>query len=338
MRQALLDDSAAGTPRLTQVALMLMMAGLGFKLAAVPFHFYAPDVYEGTSNANAGLLAVAPKIAGSVALIRIIYYAFPVETTFAWQLPLILSLLTMTVGNVCALRQQNIRRLLAYSSIAHAGYMLIGFSVALAQRGSSDALAAEGLGAMVLYLSVYAVASAGTFAVLAALSDNDHEVDDICQLSGGAKSQPILAGCLALFMFSLSGLPPLAGFWGKLELLASALRTGLAESSATSFSSPWFVLVAIAAAVNAAIAAAYYLRIVATLYFQADTGTRGLDRRGGWGAHLAAVICAAAVVVVGLWPGRLASLTRQLSILSPTEVVAVDRLPGIVDEAINLSR
>ncbi len=132
-----LDRLGIETGTLIYLALVLIAAGLGFKMAAVPFHFYAPDVYQGATNANAGLLAIAPKIAGVLAFVRLLVLSFPEAATSAWQLSLILAIMTMTLGNVCALWQQNVRRLLAYSSIAHAGYLLIGLSVALAASEST---------------------------------------------------------------------------------------------------------------------------------------------------------------------------------------------------------
>ena len=132
------------------IGLVLVMSGLGFKIAAVPFHFYAPDVYQGTTNINAGLLAVVPKIAGILALIRLVMAILPADSALGWPLMWVLAIMTMTWGNVCALWQQDLRRLMAFSSIAHAGYMLIGFTVALVSAS------AGGIGATLLYLAVYA--------------------------------------------------------------------------------------------------------------------------------------------------------------------------------------
>ncbi len=197
------------------IALVLMFAGLGFKIAAVPFHFYAPDVYQATTNANAGLLAVVPKAAGVIALVRLAVAVSTATSDFAWQLALIVSILSMTLGNVCALWQRDLRRLLAYSSIAHAGYMLIGLAVGIA--AGERAIGYNGMGAMLFYLFVYSAASLGAFATLAYLSD-EREVSRLDELAGLTNRHPIAAALLAVFMFSLSGIPPLAGFWGKLGL------------------------------------------------------------------------------------------------------------------------
>ena len=308
--------SAAGQGDATVTALLplvlvLIFAGLGFKIAAVPFHFYAPDVYQGTSNANAGLLAVAPKIVGIVALTRVLVVAVGPTMSLGWQIALVLSLLTMTVGNVCALWQKNIRRLLAYSSIAHGGYMLIGLAVALAAT-DAPTTASDGLAATLFYLGVYVVASLGAFAALVYLSRTDRELNDISELAGLGRSCPLIGAAIAVFMFSLSGIPPLAGFWGKLALFTSALAMGLRPPTGVGEASGWFFVLAIVGVVNAAIAAAYYLRIVGVMYFQSS------DRKptpgGGPTAQLSALLCAVLVVAIGLWPARLAGLSRDAAL------------------------
>ena len=274
------------------VGMVLVVGGLGFKIAAVPFHFYAPDVYQGTTNMNAGLLAVVPKIAGIVALVRLVSTTLPADAAIGWQLALVLAVITMTVGNVCALWQRNIRRLLAYSSIAHAGYMLIGFAVGLA------APELGGIAAMLFYLAVYALASLGTFAALTYLSSRQHEVSDMSELSGLARAHPWIAGAIAVCMFSLAGIPPLAGFWGKLALFSGAIRLAIADAGSVS---TWFLLLAIVAALNAATAAAYYLRVIGTMYFRPASSTPPAE--GGPGALVAVTACIVLVIAVGVMPG-----------------------------------
>lgn len=263
---------------LAPIALILILSGLGFKMTAVPFHFYAPDVYQGATNANAGLLAVAPKIAGVIALIRLVVVAMPSVSEYAWQLTIVLAVLTMTLGNVCALWQQNIRRMMAYSSIAHAGYMLIGISVALGSSGSYG-----GVSATLFYLIVYGFASLGTFAALVSISSEEREISSLEELAGLGKSRPVVAAAIAVCMFSLAGIPPLAGFWGKLTLFSSSIR--LAIDPANKSLMLWFVLLAVGGAVNAAIAAAYYLRVVSVMYFQ--TSRVEIKMRGRNSASLA---------------------------------------------------
>jgi NADH-quinone oxidoreductase subunit N len=290
---------------LAPLALILLFAGLGFKLAIAPLQFYAPDVFQGTTNANAGLLAVAPKIAGTAAFIRLIVVAMPITAEFAWQLALVLAMLTMTIGNVCALWQRNVRRLMAYSSIAHGGYLLIGLAAAAASTVVGPPMSG-GMMAMLFYVLVYALATMGVFAALAYLGSSGREVNDVEELAGLARSQPMIAAAIALFMFSLAGLPPLAGFWGKLSLFTGAVQLALAPGSGLPL---WFAALAVVGALNAAIAAAYYLRVVAVMYFQ--FGTHLLPAAGGRSAWLATVTLALLVISAGLFPGRLMETARQ---------------------------
>src|SRR6185369_16942698 len=187
--------------------------------------------------------------------------------------------------------QRNIRRLMAYSSIAHGGYLLIVLATASAFATSAGGAYGGGVTAMLFYVLVYSLATMGTFAALAYLGSADRDVNLIDELAGVARSQPVVAGALAVFMFSLAGLPPLAGFWGKLSLFGSAVE--LATSGPTTLAR-WFALLAVVGALNAAIAAAYYLRIVSVMYFQ--SAARPVPAAGGVLARVAAVICALLVV------------------------------------------
>jgi NADH-quinone oxidoreductase subunit N len=301
IREALAAGALTDSPLapLLPLALVLIVAGLGFKLTIAPLQFYAPDVYQGTTNANAGLLAVAPKIAGVAAFLRLVVIAMPAAAEFAWQLALILALLTMTIGNVCALWQRNIRRLMAYSSIAHGGYLLIGLAAAAATNSAGGPSYGGGVTAMLFYVLVYALATMGTFAALAFLGSPGREVNDVDELAGLARSQPAVAGAIAVFMFSLAGVPPLAGFWGKFNLFGSAIQ--LATSGAAGLSL-WFTVLAVVAALNAAIAAAYYLRIVAVMYFQPTAHLA--QASGGPTARFAALACAGLVIAAGALPGQ----------------------------------
>ena len=305
------DGVAAGFATLGRVAFVLILAGLAFKIAAVPFHFYAPDVYQGTTYTNAGLLSVVPKAAGMVALVRIAVVAMPgaADPDYAWRVVLILSMLTMTFGNVVALWQENLRRLLAYSSIAHAGYMLVGLAVGLVPAGHR--VEWSGVGALLFYLCVYAVATIGTFAALEFLGRRDRQIEAVEELAGLGRTRPFLAVAIAVFMFSLAGIPPLAGFWGKLSLFGSALSVDAGNWSAGSLW-PWFVALAIVGMLNAAVAAAYYLRIVAVMYFRTPLAV--LRPRRGAGAWLAVTACALLTVLIGVYPGP---LLRESDTASP---------------------
>ncbi|MEX2121983.1 MAG: NADH-quinone oxidoreductase subunit N [Pirellulales bacterium] len=304
--EAALAAGGDGSGTLAAVALVLIFAGLGFKIAAVPFHFYAPDVYQATTHANAALLSVLPKIAGLVALVRVAAIAMPGSESVGWRLAFILAVATMTLGNVLALWQDNIRRLLAYSSIAHSGYMLLGLTVGLA-GGSGAARSLDGIGAMLFYLAVYSLATIGAFAVLTWLGTSHRQIDGVDELAGLARTHPGTAAGMAAFMFSLAGIPPLAGFWGKFTLFGSAL---VAEPPVSSVY-PWLIALAIVGALNAAIGAAYYLRIIGVMYFRAPIAVPRAE--GGWGAATAMLLCSVAVVAIGLYPGPLVGSSQRAS-------------------------
>jgi NADH-quinone oxidoreductase subunit N len=298
---------------LVPVAILLMFAGLAFRLTAVPFHFYAADVYQGTSNANAGLLSTLPKIAGLAALARILLAALPGWETLGWKVVLVVSVLTMTVGNVLALWQGNLRRLLAYSSIAHAGYLLIGVAVALAMRTTQTAVAAggflsgsaamNGLGIAIFYLAVYMIATLGSFAALIYLSRGDQQVSTLTDISGLNRTNPVVALIIAVFMFSLAGIPPLAGFWGKFSLLYGALTLDEFSAQGEVWLRPWFIALAVIAVLNAAIAAAYYLRVISAMYFRTPE-KRAFEAERAPGPALAMAVCVVLTIGIGFLPGK----------------------------------
>ncbi len=269
------------------LARVLVFAGLGFKIAAVPFHFYAPDVFQGTTHGNAALLSTVPKAAGFVVIVRLLGPAMVNAEPGAWRIILLTAVLTMTLGNVLALWQNNLRRLLAYASIAQTGYVLMGLAAA----------PCGGIGAMWFYLDVYAIATIGTFAALEYLGRVERSLDNIDELAGLARTRPAIAAVIAVLMFSLTGIPPLAGFWAKLFVFRSTMDVG------TPGLRPWFVALAVIAAINAVVAAVYYLRLVRVMYFRVPLGTPKAE--GGRGPRLAAVVSAALVILIGILPGPL---------------------------------
>ena len=290
---------AADVPRLVvfaKIAMVLIFAGLGFRITLVPFHFYAPDVYQGTSHLNAGVLAVVTKVVGLTALVRIVVagLAGPEQSLhelagFGWEVALTLSLITMTLGNLVALWQQNIRRLLAYSSIAHAGYMLIGVAVALAVAGGAGGVTTvDGVGAMMFYVLVYSVATLGAFALLAWLGDGERQIHNVDDLAGLWRNHPWAAAVMAVFMFSLTGMPPLAGFWGKLALFLGALGVDAGGAEPSVGLRGWFLALAVVGVINAAISAGYYLRVVSVMFFRPVLSVAGAQ--GGIGAALTAIV------------------------------------------------
>ncbi len=297
----------AGFDGFAKAALALLFAGLCFRLAAVPFHFYAPDVYQGTSQANAALLSVAPKIVGLAALTRIVWFAMPGYENYVWIIAFALAVLTMTLGNALALLQSNFRRLMAYSAIAHAGYLLVAFAAASAtvaldpsSKGAPGLW--DGLSAAWFYTVVYSLATLGCFAVVEFLRRENEPVNDIEELAGLAKNRPVAAGILAFCLLSLAGIPPLAGFWGKLYVFGAALNVGAGLDGGTAVR-PWFVGLAVVGVLNAAVAAAYYLRIIAVAFFRDPTEkSRGVGELGPWAA---AAVCSVGVLIFSLFPGSL---------------------------------
>ena len=327
---AQLSSNNISEPLLT-IAVVLILGGLGFKIAAAPFHLYAADVYQGTSNVTAGLLSVVPKVAGFIALIRLLAIALPATTEVAWQLLFVMAILTMTVGNVCALWQQNIRRLLAYSSIAHTGYMLIGLAAATTwvlepvHTGAiSSGSPTGGIAALLLYLFFYSVATIGVFAALAFLGNKERQIDNVEELAGLSIRQPLVAASLAICLFSLAGIPPLAGFWGKFMLFTSALSASSAAPPMASIT--WcFIILAIIGALNAAIAAVYYLRLIGLMYFKSSDTE--LPAGGDQGSRLVMLAATGLTLMLGLLPGhamrsaRTAEQVQQGRFVSPERVL-----------------
>jgi NADH-quinone oxidoreductase subunit N len=292
--RALAAQPSQGANPLLSIAFALLLAGLSFRIAAVPFHFYAPDVFQGTTASNAALLSLVPKMVGFIALLRLLPLTGLVKMT-DWQwlptegaklLLATLAVATMFVGNLMALRQSNLYRLMAYSSIAHAGYMLIGLSV-------GDTSAVGGSPALLFYLVAYGLMTLGVFALLSAIDTSDQPLQVDNELRGLNRSRPTIALLLAVCLFSLTGLPPTAGFIGKLNLFLAAW------SQAT----PLGRTLAILLATNAAIAAWYYLRLVALMFLEpASEPKTPPPMRVAWSAWLAGAFCTLGTLVLFLAP------------------------------------
>jgi NADH-quinone oxidoreductase subunit N len=295
-------------PAVAQVAVILVVAGLGFRITAVPFHFYAPDVYEGTATPMAALLAFVPKVAGFVALLRLLGFVLPTVsggvvgslhlpgTALSDQAPVLLwflAAITMSLGNVLALLQDNLKRLLAYSSVAHAGYMLIALASAPYLRpsdGATAAAGADGVESLLFYLVAYGAMTIGAFAVIAYLDSQARPVETVDDLSGLSRSHPGVALLMVVFLFSLIGIPLTAGFTGKLMVFFGAMSVPSAAHQGL------FTVLALIGVINAAIGAWYYLRIIAVMYLR--TPVRPLEKRGGWPGLATLWICG--VLTVGL--------------------------------------
>lgn len=270
------------------LGLLLVSAGLFFKLAVVPFHVWAPDVYQGAPSPVSAFLASVPKIAGFAALLRIALYATPPGGAFVTPLLAAASVLTMLVGNLAALRQENLKRLLAYSSIAHAGYILLGLLTASGPAYS----------AVLFYLVVYAVMTIGAFAAVTVLAGEEDSRVKLDDYQGIGFTRPFLGSTLAICLLSLAGIPATAGFIGKLYLFSAALEKG------------WYVpvLVAILASL---IGAWYYLRVIVFMFTrQRPDDAVEPSLTAGTAAVLAA--CGAVSVGLGVYPGQLLELTTRI--------------------------
>ncbi len=309
------DAATPGMSGFALLAVLFVMAGLGFRVAAVPFHFYAPDVYQGSATVVAAMLAWVPKAIGFVAMIRTLTATFSlgdeVLTSKAILLCWVLSVATMILANAVALTQTNLKRLLAYSSIAHAGYLLIGVAAAFSRvEDPSRPLSNLGSEAVLFYLVTYALMTLGAFGVLIVLNDGSARYETIDDLSGLARSRPVLALVMAIFLFSLAGIPPLAGFWGKFVLFAAAWTADDVPGL------PSFRLLTVIGVLNAAVGAYYYLRVLMAMYFSEAPADRPAvpPASTGWPKLAAIGTCVGLTLFLGLYPGPLQRASRLAAV------------------------
>ena len=226
--------------------LVFLMAGFAFKISAVPFHMWTPDVYEGAPTPVTAFFAAAPKLAAMALTVRVLIAAFPAVTLEWQQIVVFLSIASMGLGAFAAIGQTNIKRLMAYSSIGHMGYALVGLAA-----GTQ-----EGVQGVIVYLAIYLVMTLGTFACILAMRRGGRMIEDIDQLSGLSRTSPFMAFMLALLLFSLAGIPPLAGFFAKFYVFLAAIHAGL-------------YALAVIGVLLSVVGAYYYLRIVKLMYFDA---------------------------------------------------------------------
>lgn len=252
------------------VGLVFVISGLAFKISAVPFHMWTPDVYEGSPTPVTAFFAAAPKIAAMALTVRVLMGPFA-DLVEQWQqIVVFVAIASMLLGSLAAIAQQNIKRLMAYSSISHVGYALVGLAA-----GTS-----EGIRGVAIYMAIYLAMNLGTFGVILCMKQKDRMVEQISDLSGLSKTNPMLALALGIFMFSMAGIPPLAGFFGKLYVFLAAVESGL------------YVL-AVVGVLTSVISAFYYLRIVKVMYF--DEAEEAFDRPG---RELGVVVGVSALVVL----------------------------------------
>jgi NADH-quinone oxidoreductase subunit N len=303
---AMRDIFSHGISDIALAGMMMSLLGVAFKIAAVPMHLYTPDVYEGAAAPVSAFLAFTPKTAGFISMILLC-------STFGWthgggpneghslpdlvrMLLWVMAALTMFVGNVLAILQSNVKRMLAYSSVAHSGYMLVGL---IAGPGSGRSITDNGLAAVLFYLLAYGVMNMGTFAVLACLErqpgpDGEfREIETVDDLRGLCKTQPLLGWTMVVCALSLLGFPPLLGFFAKVPLFTSAIAAGE-------------ILLVVVLGVNAAIAAYYYLRLVAMpLLEEPDPTLKPMQRTPFVSRPMAALVSAAGVIVLVAFAGSL---------------------------------
>jgi NADH-quinone oxidoreductase subunit N len=272
-------------PRLA-LAVILVVAGVGFKIAAVPFHMWAPDVYEGAPTPVTAFLSVGSKAASFAMLLRIFVEGLPSMSADWRMLFEALAIITMTIGNLAALTQTNLKRMLAYSSIAHAGYVLIGI-VAGTPRGVSATL---------IYLLIYSFMQLGAFAVIVMMRRQDVVGDELKDFAGLHVRHPLAAFAMLLFMLSLGGIPPTAGFMGKFWLFGAAIEAG-------------YVWLAVIGVLNSAVSLYYYIRIVVFMYVKPPTA--GSQPAMSPSLSLALAVAVVATLVLGIYPRVLFDLAES---------------------------
>jgi NADH-quinone oxidoreductase subunit N len=320
------DAGGAGTTNISEIALRvgdaaklpylpllyagaaMMLVGFGFKIATAPFHVWTPDVYEGAPTPVTAFMAAGPKAAGFAGFMRVFLFAFPfvagaaaaTQLHSAWLNALVvLAILTMTVGNLGALVQTNVKRMLAYSSIAHAGYALVGFIAAGATFDAAER--ADAIAAVVFYLLAYAVMNIGAFAVVTVIARSGDRRTEVEDYSGIGFRAPALSLALSLFLLSLLGVPLTAGFIGKVLVFRAALAQGSQGSRYV-----WLVVIGV---VNTAISAYYYLRLVVAMYFRERT-TQWAAPRIPASVAVALVLTILGTLYLGIFPGRIIEALR----------------------------
>jgi NADH-quinone oxidoreductase subunit N len=226
--------------------LVFLLAGLAFKISAVPFHMWTPDVYEGAPTPVTAFFAAAPKLAAMALIVRTLFAAFPAVTHEWQQIVTFLAIASMALGAFAAIGQHNIKRLMAYSSIGHMGYALVGLAAGTV----------EGVQGVIVYLAIYLAMTLGTFACILAMRRKGRMVEDIDQLAGLSRTSPLMAFMLAMLLFSLAGIPPLAGFFAKFYVFLAAIHAGL-------------YALAVMGVLLSVVGAYYYIRIIKLIYFDA---------------------------------------------------------------------
>ncbi len=301
-------------PRVLQIGILFTLVGLGFKIAAVPFHLWAPDAYEGAPTPVTALIATGSKVASFIVLAKLLLgslihvsgtvLASPSNWQTGWTTPVVaIAVLSMVAGNVAAITQRNVKRILAYSSIAHAGYILVAM-VAIGAGGVPSTLSQPSI---YFYILIYALTNIGAFGVVNAIAAQAGG-DSFEHFTGAAQRAPFLSLLMLVFMLSLAGIPPLAGFFGKFYLFASAV-----EADPQNLGLLWLVALAIA---MSAVSLYYYLKLTKQMYVLSPTNPSRLECCPKLGATLG-VVCLA-VILLGIFPNRLVEILEKASQQIPT--------------------
>jgi NADH-quinone oxidoreductase subunit N len=280
-------EAAAGSSGLLLGGVALILVGLAFKVAAAPFHMWTPDVYEGAPTPITAFLSAGPKAAAFAAILRTFFIGFGPITSEWNTIVSVLAALTMTIGNIAAIAQTNVKRMLAYSSIAHSGYVLIGVVAGGAPGGA----------AAVFYLLAYVAMNLGAFAVIVLLEHKGQRGEELKDYAGLGFRYPVIGALLSLFMISLSGIPPTVGFVGKLYLFGAAVQSG-------------HVLLAVIGVLNSAISIFYYLRLMVLMYMRETQETLPAIRVPVTLA-VCLILTAAATLAGGIWPGAWLEAARE---------------------------
>lgn len=278
--------------RVLAFGLVFIVAGMAFKLGAVPFHMWVPDVYHGAPTVATLLVASAPKIAAFSMVVRILVEGLLAPAQDWQQMLMVLAVCSLLVGNLAAIAQTNLKRMLAYSTIAQMGFMLLGFTPTVV--GGNTISAAAGYTAAMFYVLTYVVTTLGTFGLIMLLARQGHECDGLSDLAGLNRRSPMMAAVMATFMFSLAGIPPTVGFYAKLAVLQSLTATN----------ETLYLALAVVAVLLSLVGAFYYLRVVKVMYFDEPDASAPPIPEGG-GARAVLALNGLAVLVLGLLPGGL---------------------------------
>jgi NADH-quinone oxidoreductase subunit N len=292
------DDTLKGSPQVLTLGLVFVVAGLAFKLGVVPFHMWVPDVYHGAPTAITLMIGGAPKLAAFAIVIRLLVEGLQPLAVDWQQMLAVLSVMSLLVGNLAAIAQTNLKRMLAFSTIAQMGFMLLGLLAGVVQgsAGLDTGNMTNAYASSMFYVITYVLTTLGTFGVILLLSRSGFESENVSDLAGLNQRSPLYAGVMAVCMFSLAGVPPLVGFYAKLAVLQALLAS----------SGAFYVGLAVFAVIMSLIGAFYYLRLVKVMYFDAPTQTADIE--AGADARSVLSLNGALVLGLGILPGGLMTL------------------------------